>query len=101
MRDNYSDWISGYQEQGYNIDYQDETWIFKNMSCSKVLKDFVADSIEEAYKVPAGKGYGSIVCHIGSAETGVLNNFLLIFRGSKSNNPFDYHSEMNWNSFSD
>ena len=75
MRDNYLDCTSAHREQGYIIYYQDEIWIFENMSWSKVWKVFVADSIEETYRVPVGKGHGSIVCHIGSAGTGVLNNF--------------------------
>ena len=48
------------------------------MNCSKMRKGIVRDSTEETYRVPAGKGDRSIVRHIGSAETGLLNNCLLI-----------------------
>lgn len=46
-------------------------------------------------KVPSGCGGHSIVCHLGSAETGLLENCLLLYRGVKSNKEADYHSEMN------
>lgn len=28
MRDNYLEWIEKYRANGYNIFYQDETWVF-------------------------------------------------------------------------
>ena len=101
MRDNYLDWISKYREEGYRIYYQDETWVFKNMSCNKVWRDIAPGVIEESYKVPAGRGDRPIVYHVGCADTGLLDNYLLLFRGSKSNKSSDYHTEMNWSVFSD
>ena len=50
--------------------------------------------------MPSGKGERSIINHMGCAETGLLDNFLLLFRGSKSNKDPDYHAEMNWDAFS-
>ena len=71
------------------------------MTCAKVWKDIVGDATANTYKVPAGKGERSILCHIGCAETGLLDQSLLLFRGSKSKKSDDYHSEMNWDVFSD
>ena len=100
MRDNYLDWIAKYRTEGYRIYYQDETWVFKNMTCSKVWRNILDTTTDETFKVPSGKGDRNIVSHIGSAETGLLPNCLLLFRGSKSNKSADYHTEMNWNVFS-
>ena len=61
MRDNYLDRISAYREKEYTIYCQDETWVFKNMSCFKVWKEIVTDRTEETYRVSAGKGDRSIV----------------------------------------
>ena len=36
MRDDYSDWISYYRSNDYTIYYQDETWVFKNMTSSEI-----------------------------------------------------------------
>ena len=36
MRDDYFDWISYYRAQGCRFCYQDETWVFKNMTSKKV-----------------------------------------------------------------
>jgi len=101
MRDNYLEWISKYRESGHTIFYQDETWVFKNMACSKVWQDFVGDSTKDTFDVPSGKGERSILSHVGSAENGLLDGCMLLYRGSKSNKDADYHSEMNWNVFSD
>ena len=60
-----------------------------------------ADAMESEYRVPAGKVDRSIVCHVGSAESGSLKNCELLLRGSKSNKSSDYHTEMNWSVFSD
>ena len=48
------------------------------------------------YEVPAAKGDRSIVFRVGYAESGFLENCLLLFRGSKSNKSSDYHTKMNW-----
>ena len=97
MRDDYLDWIRKYREEGRRVYYQDETWVFKNMSCPKVWKDIVGLSTDGCFMVPSGKGERSILSHIGCAETGLLDGCMLLFRGSKSNKNADYHSEMNWN----
>ena len=84
MRNNYLEWISYYREKGDRIYYQDEIWVFKNMTCAKIWKDIAADAMESEYRVPAGKIDRSIVCHVRCAESGQLENCLILFRGSKS-----------------
>ena len=81
--------------------YQDEMRVFKIMTCGKVLQDILGDSTKDIFNVQSGKGERSILCHFGSAETGLLKNCLLLFRGLKSNKKTDYHSEMSWKLFSD
>lgn len=100
MRDNYLEWIQNYRAEGYNIYYQDETWVFKNIACRKVWQDKVGNSTQGTFNVPSGKGERSILSHVASQETGLLNNCLLLFRGAKSNKSEDYHTEMNWDVFS-
>ena len=39
MCGNYLEWIQKYRDEWYNIYYQDETWVFKTMTRSKVWKD--------------------------------------------------------------
>ena len=70
------------------------------MRCSKIWKFLKSDSADGLYTVTSGKGDRSIICHVGCAETGLLENCLLMFRGSKSNKSSDYHTEMNWDVFS-
>ena len=101
MRDNYLEWIQKYRDEGYNIYYQDETWVFKNMTTSKVWKDVIKKTTDDLITVPSGRGERSILCHVASAQTGLLDGCMLLYRGSKSNKSADYHSEMNWNVFSD
>ena len=36
MRDNYPEWIDQYGNNGNDIYYQEETWVFKNISTDKV-----------------------------------------------------------------
>ena len=50
--------------------------------------------------VPFRRGDGSILCHIGCPETGLLEECGLLFRGSNSNKSVDYHTEINWDVFS-
>ena len=70
------------------------------MTWAKIWKYSITDSTDGVYNVPFGKGKRSIISHIGCAETGLLDNCLLLFRGSKSNIDADYHTEMNWDVFS-
>ena len=99
MRDDYLDCIRKHREEERRVQYQEETWVFKNMSCAKVWKDIVGISTDACFIVPSGRGERSILPHIGCAETGLLNECMLLFGGSKSNKTADCHSEMNWNVF--
>lgn len=80
MGDNYLDWIQKYREDGYRTYYQDETWVFKNMTCGKVWRGIVGSSTDQVFNVSNERGDRSIFSHIGSTETGLLQNCLLIFR---------------------
>ena len=100
MCDYYLDWIEQYPEEGYTICYQDETWVFKNMTCAKVWKDIVGDETVDTYYVPAGKRERSILFHVVCAEIWLLDQSLLLFRGSKSKISEDCHTELNRDVFS-
>lgn len=67
MIDNYLEWIERYRLEGYEIFYQEETWIFKNMSPSKTWQTTTIDDISVHYKRPSGSGNRSNVCHLGLA----------------------------------
>ena len=45
-------------------------------------------------------GNRSILSHVCSENLGLLDGYLLLFRGEKSNKDSNYHLEMNWNVFS-
>ena len=75
--------------------YRDETWVFKNMCCTKLWEDIVSSSTQDAYNIPSGKGTGSIISHVGCTEIGLLNNCLLMFGGSNSYKFSDYSTDMN------
>ena len=100
MRSDYLQWVQKYRNEGYRVYYQDETWVFKNMTCTKIWRNTEEEEMEDIFKVPSGRGERSILSHIGCADTGLLSNCLLLFRGQKSNKDSDYHSEMNWDVFS-
>ena len=74
--------------------------MFKKITCSKVWKNIVEDSTNDTFTVPSGRGDRSILCHIGCAETGLLEECDLLFPGLKSNKSAHCHTEMNWDVFS-
>ena len=95
MRVDYLDWVRKYRRDGYRIFWQDETWVFKHMAQSKVWQTaHVASERDVDYRVPSSRRTRSIVYHLGSKETGLLEGCLLLFTGQKSSDP-DYNSEMN------
>ena len=94
------DWIEIYRQEGRRTYYQDETWVFKNMTCSKAWKDIRENATKDVLHVPSGRGKRSILSHIGSPDSGLVNGCMLLFRGSKSNKSADHHTEMNWDFFS-
>ena len=53
------------------------------------------------HKFPSGKGERTIICHLGSAEIGLLRGFLLHFGESKSSKSANYHTEMDSDVFLD
>ena len=85
MSDDYLDWIQNYRTEGRRIYYQDETWIFKNMAWRKAWKNKIGNTTDGCFSVPFEKGERSILSYIGSPETGLLEQSMLLFRGSKSN----------------
>ena len=94
MRADYLEWLKGYRAQGKDIFYQDETWIFKNMSTRKTWNH---RDIGAQFASQSGSGQRSIICHLGGSRTGLLNEALLMFKGPgpKKKQPADYHSNMN------
>lgn len=100
MKDNYLEWIKEYRKKGYRIFYQDETWVFKDMTCKKVWHDKTASTNETTIKVPSSSGERSILSLIISEEDGLLENCMVSYRGKKANKSEDYHTKMNWDVFS-
>jgi len=99
LRDNYLEWIEKYRDEGYDIFYQDETWVFKNMVTNKVWQD--TEDNDDNFRVPPGSGERSILCHLASESAGLLNGCMLLYRGKKALRGSDYHQEMCWDVFSD
>ena len=69
MRDNYLEWIQKFRDEGYKIYYQDETWVFKNMTTSKVWEDPYKKSTDDLITAPSERGERSILIHVASAQT--------------------------------
>ena len=59
-------------------------------------EDIVSPSAQDIYNVAPRKGTRSIISRVGYAETGLLNNFVLMLRGFKSNKTSDCHTEINF-----
>ena len=58
-------------------------------------------STDDLITIPSGRGERSILSHTASTLTGLLDGSMLLYSGSESNKSADYHSEMNWDVFSD
>ena len=56
---------------------------------------------DDLITAPSGRGERSILSHVASAQTGLLDRSMLLYIGSNTKKSTDYHSEMNWNVFSD
>lgn len=69
------------------------------MSSNRTWKDIQGNSTENSYAVPSSRGDREIIPHLGCSETGILEDCLLVFKGSKSNNSSDHPTEMNWDVF--
>lgn len=99
MRDDYLEWINRYFDNGYEVFYQDDKWIFKKMVPTNFWKQLSCcedDNID--YKVSTGSGQRSILAHFGSAQTELIHGYLLLFSGRKRADP-DYRSKMNQDVF--
>ena len=83
--------IRQYRAEGRPIFYQDETWVFKNMTPENVWLD---EDGKGGPKVPNGPGMRSIDSHVGS-ENGFIDGAALLFRGKHALKDSDYHVEMN------
>lgn len=55
ISDDFLDLAEQYREEGYKIYCQNETWVFKNITCTKVWKDIDSDAKANVYQIPAGK----------------------------------------------
>ena len=62
---------------------------------NKNLEGHDSNAAESEHRVSIIKGVSSIVCYVGSSELGLLENYLLVLRGSKSNKSSEYHTEVN------
>ena len=69
------------------------------MSCNKVWKDIARKATDCSFPVPSRKGERSILSQTGCSDTGLIDQYMLLFRGSKSNKSADCHPEMNWRVF--
>ena len=96
MRDDCQEWMDKYRNEGRLIYYQDENWVFKNMVCNKVWKNVIIEATDDCFTAPSGKGERSALSHIGCANTGLLDQCMILFQGLKSNKSAEYHTEMNW-----
>ena len=64
MRDDYLKWITKYREMGCIVCYQDETWVFKNISPRNVWKDPQGNYTDDQPKKPSGSGERSILSNV-------------------------------------
>lgn len=74
MSDNYLEWISNYRFKGYNIFYQDETWVLKSIAPTKVWQDTTGNSTEDLPNKPSGSCERSILSHVFSETFGLLDD---------------------------
>eukprot|EP00172_Hildenbrandia_rubra_P002716 Plantae.Rhodophyta-Hildenbrandia_rubra.ctg379.p1 GENE.Plantae.Rhodophyta-Hildenbrandia_rubra.ctg379~~Plantae.Rhodophyta-Hildenbrandia_rubra.ctg379.p1 ORF type:complete len:337 (+),score=33.89 Plantae.Rhodophyta-Hildenbrandia_rubra.ctg379:1455-2465(+) len=91
-------WVRHYRSEGYEIFYQGETWVFKNIAQSKI---WLHGNVDVGHKVPFGTCDRSIISHTGSSKSGLLEGGLLLHRCSKSNKSSDYHTEISSDLFLD
>lgn len=84
-------WIRQHRSEGYEIFYQDETWVFKNIAQSKI---WMREKVDVECRAPSGAGMRSIISHAGSSKSGLLDGGLLMHRGSASSKSSGCRSEM-------
>ena len=101
MRYNYLEWIQKHRDEECNVYYRDETWVFKKHRNIESMEKCHQKTTDDLIKVPSGRGERSMLSHVASAQTGLFDESMLLYRGSKSNTSTDYHSEVNRNVYSD
>lgn len=82
MRGSYFKWVLKFRDKEYGAFYQEESLLFENIRCNEKWEEIQGSSTKILNAVFSGKGDRLVVPHIGSAETGLLNEFRLIFTGS-------------------
>jgi len=90
QRENFIKKMREYRAAKRIIYYTDETWANKNMTPSRTWND---RSLRTRLNVPSGKGARIIVAHVGSRDSGLVQDAGLVFLGKKKTG--DYHGEMN------
>lgn len=83
MRHNYLEWIDKYRQEGYDILFQDETWVFKNMTSKKVWKGTQGDSTSCILKTPSDSGERSILSLV------ISEKMHAVIQGENSNTDTD------------
>ena len=73
MRDDHLDWIDIYRQEGRRAYYQDETWVFKNMTCTKMRKDIRENATEDVLHFSSGRRERLILSRIGCPDIGLLD----------------------------
>jgi len=89
QRENFIKKMRKYRAAGRTIYYTDETWANKNMTPSRTWND---RSLRTRLDVSLGKGARIIVAHVGSRDSGHVQDAGLMFLGKKKTGV--YHGEM-------
>ena len=71
-----------------------------DLSNTNAWRDIRENETEDVLHVPSGRGERSILSHIVCPDTGLIDECMPLFRGSKSNKSAEYHTEINWEFFS-
>lgn len=101
QRHRYLKLLDEYRAEGRTFWWQDETWVTAHLTDTHEWLDAGEGSTDKPTKGLAGKGARTIICGIGSDTQGWLEDSLLVYRGAQSPKSSDYHTDMNWNVFSD
>ena len=90
QREDFIDTLRQDRASGKVIYYTDDKWANKNMS---VYRSWSDGNLRSRFDQPSGKGVRIIIAHVGSRETGLLQDAGISFVGKKSTG--NYHKEMN------
>ena len=89
QRENFIKTMREYRAAGRTIYYTDETWANKKLTPSGT---WTYRSLRARLNVPSLKGARIIVAHVGSRDSGLVQDASLVFLGKKKTG--DYHGEM-------